>query len=50
MIDDKARADGYATIHAALHSLRSRVITFEEFIRIVKELRRDLEQKQSIAA
>lgn len=50
MIDDKTRADGYATVHAALHSLRTRVITFEEFMRIVKALRRELEQSQQKAA
>ncbi len=50
MIDDKARSDGYATVHAALHSLRTHVITFEEFMRIVKAIRRDLEISQQKAA
>ncbi len=44
MTDDNTKADGYMVIHAALHSLRTRVIAFEEFMKIVKELRKDLEQ------
>ena len=45
MIDDKTRANAYTTIYAALHSLRTNVITFAEFMQVIRALRRDLEQK-----
>ena len=44
MTDDRAKSDGYSTVHVALHALRTHVITFEEFMSIIKTLRRDLEQ------
>ncbi len=46
MIDDKTRADAYATVYAALYSLRTSVITFDEFMKIIRTLRRDLERKR----
>jgi hypothetical protein len=49
MIDDKTRAEAYAVIHAALHGLRTNVITFADFMQTIRTLRKDLEQKQQEA-
>lgn len=48
-MDDKTKVEAYAIMYAALHGLRSNVITFSEFMQTIGSLREGLERKQQQA-